>query len=100
MCYHILTPILLPRGFIDWVNPWRVPEGTPAYLYGEEFATPYCPIIIEVRDMTAFEQGYDAFLRGLKREENPFDAEKCSFSVKRWIDGWNKAYRARQEKQT
>jgi ribosome modulation factor len=50
--------------------------------------------------MTAFEQGYDAFLRGLNREENPFDAAKCSFSVKRWIDGWNKAYRARQEKQT
>ena len=48
MHYHTLTPILLPRGFIDWVNPWRVPEGGPVYLYGEDFDTPYCPIIIEV----------------------------------------------------
>lgn len=50
--------------------------------------------------MTAFEQGYAAFLKGLQREENPFDKDKCSFSLKRWADGWNKAYRARQEKQT
>lgn len=50
--------------------------------------------------MTPFEQGYDAFLRGLNREENPFDDKVSPHSVKRWIDGWNKAYRARQEKQT
>ncbi len=43
-----LTPILLPRGFIDWVHPWRVAEGSPAYMYGEEFNSPYCPILIEV----------------------------------------------------
>jgi hypothetical protein len=48
MRYHVLTPILLARGFIDWVNPWRVSEGDQAYLYGEEFDTPYCPVIIEV----------------------------------------------------
>lgn len=50
--------------------------------------------------MTAFEQGYAAFLKGMSRDENPFDEETCSFSLKRWVDGWNKAYRARQEKQT
>jgi ribosome modulation factor len=50
--------------------------------------------------MTAFEQGYAAFLKGLQREENPFDKEESPHSMKRWIDGWNKAYRARLEKQT
>lgn len=42
---QILTPILLPRGYIDWVCPWRAEEGEPAHLYGEEFNTPYCPVI-------------------------------------------------------
>lgn len=41
----ILTPVLLPRGYIDWVYPWRAEEGIAAYLYGEEFNTPYCPVI-------------------------------------------------------
>lgn len=50
--------------------------------------------------MTAFEQGYAAFLKGLKRDENPFDEESASFSMRRWVEGWNKAYRARLEKQT
>lgn len=50
--------------------------------------------------MTPFEQGYADFLKGLRREENPFDAKVCPFSVKRWAEGWNKAYRARLEKQT
>lgn len=49
--------------------------------------------------MTPFEQGYDAFLRGLQRDENPFDKNGCPWSLKRWAEGWNKAYRARQEKQ-
>lgn len=48
MRYHILTPILLPRGFIDWVNPWRVASGQPVYLYGEEFNSPFCPLQFEV----------------------------------------------------
>lgn len=42
---QILTPILLPRGYVDWVYPWRAEEGAPAHLYGEEFDTPYCPVI-------------------------------------------------------
>lgn len=50
--------------------------------------------------MTPFEQGYDAFLRGMGRDENPFDSEQSPYSLKRWIAGWNKAYRARLEKQT
>lgn len=50
--------------------------------------------------MTPFEQGYRAFLNGLKRDENPFDKEHAPHSLKRWAEGWNKAYRARLEKQT
>ena len=50
--------------------------------------------------MTPFEQGYAAFLKGLQRDENPFDKETGPYSMKRWADGWNKAYRTRQEKQT
>lgn len=50
--------------------------------------------------MTPFERGYAAFLKGMQRAENPFDEEKCPFSSKRWADGWNKAYRTRQDKQT
>ena len=42
---QILTPVLLPIGYIDWVYPWRYAEGQPEYLYGEEFNTPYCPVI-------------------------------------------------------
>ena len=49
--------------------------------------------------MTPFEQGYAAFLSGMKREENPFGTDS-PHSLKRWNDGWNKAYRARMEKQT
>lgn len=50
--------------------------------------------------MTPFEKGYEDFLKGLKREENPFDKDASPWSLKRWIEGWNKAYRARHEKQT
>lgn len=50
--------------------------------------------------MTAFEQGYAAFLKGLQRDENPFTEADAPHSSTRWIEGWNKAYRARQEKQT
>lgn len=49
--------------------------------------------------MTPFEQGYAAFLKGQSREENPFDKNGSPWSLKRWVDGWNKAYRARQAKQ-
>lgn len=50
--------------------------------------------------MTPFEQGYAAFLKGLQRDENPFDKNGSPWSMKRWAEGWNKAYRSRQEKQT
>jgi ribosome modulation factor len=93
----MLTPIIL-NGYVQLVHSRCVMEGVPVYLYGEEFNSPYCPLIGD--PMTAFEQGYAAFLKGLQRDENPFNAETCSFSLKRWADGWNKAYRARQEKQT
>lgn len=49
--------------------------------------------------MTPFEYGYQDFLKGRQRDENPYD-KTVPHSMKRWIDGWNKAYRARQEKQT
>lgn len=42
---RILAPVLLPCGYIDWVYPWRAEEGEAAYLYGEDFNTPYCPVI-------------------------------------------------------
>lgn len=48
--------------------------------------------------MTPFEKGYAGFLAGKTADDNPFNAEACPVSVKRWIEGWNKAYRARQEK--
>lgn len=50
--------------------------------------------------MTPFEQGYAAFLKGLQRDENPFDKRDTPWSLLRWAQGWNKAYRARQEKQS
>lgn len=50
--------------------------------------------------MTAFEQGYAAFLAGLQRAENPFDSESAPHSLKRWIEGWNRAYRAREERKS
>jgi ribosome modulation factor len=50
--------------------------------------------------MTPFELGYAAFLKGMSRDENPFDKDDSPWSLGKWIEGWNKAYRARQEKQT
>ena len=50
--------------------------------------------------MTPFELGYAAFLKGLDRQENPFDKDTSPHSLKRWADGWNKAYRARQERES
>lgn len=43
--------------------------------------------------MTAFEKGYDAFLRGTPKEQNPFDDEdnKTPWSKQRWDAGWSAA---------
>ena len=38
--------------------------------------------------MTAFELGYDAFLKGVPIGRNPFDKETCPYSCKYWIRGW------------
>lgn len=43
--------------------------------------------------MTAFEKGYDAFLRGVGKSESPFDKDTAPFSRERWLMGWNKAQR-------
>lgn len=43
----IITPVVL-NGYVQWVHPWRVVGGQLAYLYGDDFNSPYCPIIIEV----------------------------------------------------
>lgn len=48
--------------------------------------------------MTPFEQGYAAFLAGKHVKANPFDKEVVPYSFKRWGEGWNKAYRDRQER--
>ena len=53
---QILTPVLLPRGYVDWVYPWRAEEGVAAYLYGEEFDTPYCPVIFISEDKPMTDQ--------------------------------------------
>lgn len=48
--------------------------------------------------MTPFEQGYAAFIAGHRVKANPFDKEVAPHSFKRWGEGWNKAFRARQER--
>jgi len=45
----MLTPII-SDGYVQWVHPWRAAQGQAAYLYGEDFNSPYCPIQFEVRD--------------------------------------------------
>ena len=41
--------------------------------------------------MTAFEQGYKAFLDGEKKDNNPFNADTCPNSHRRWANGWDGA---------
>lgn len=38
--------------------------------------------------MTAFEQGYKAFLDGKDQDDNPHDFDECPYSHKRWKAGW------------
>lgn len=38
--------------------------------------------------MTAFELGYKAFLDGKGQDDNPYDADTCPVSRKRWNAGW------------
>lgn len=47
--------------------------------------------------MTAFEQGYKAFLDGLSKEMNPYDFDDCPFSRKRWDAGWLSAKAKRSD---
>lgn len=42
----ILTPILM-NGYIEWVCPWRIPQGDQFYMLGDYGG--YCPINIEKR---------------------------------------------------
>lgn len=48
--------------------------------------------------MTAFEQGYEAFLKGKPQEENPHDKEKSPWSLAAWNRGWQKAQSNRRAK--
>lgn len=41
--------------------------------------------------MNPFERGYDAFLKGKSKEDNPYDADTCPISRKGWERGWQKA---------
>lgn len=50
--------------------------------------------------MTPFERGYADFLAGIGLEENPFDADKCPWSLGKWRDGWKAARKSKQEKMT
>lgn len=44
----MITPIIL-NGYVQWVHCWRIDQGQPVYLYGEDFASKYCPIQFEPR---------------------------------------------------
>lgn len=46
--------------------------------------------------MTPFEQGYDAFLKGMPKDKNPYAEEKAPHSCKRWFAGHAKARRERK----
>lgn len=48
--------------------------------------------------MTAFEEGYSAFLAGRTKDQNPYDKEdkSCPYSMKRWQDGWLACARSRK----
>ncbi len=48
--------------------------------------------------MTPFEQGYKAFLDGEKKDNNPFNADACPYSNKRWECGWGRAMADRRSK--
>lgn len=41
--------------------------------------------------MTSFERGYEAFLKGVSQEKNPFDGDTCPYSHKHWGRGWERA---------
>lgn len=41
--------------------------------------------------MTAFEQGYAAFLKGMSVDQNPYQKESTPYSHMRWIEGWKAA---------
>lgn len=45
----MITPVII-QGYVQWVHPWRVPAGSPVFLYGEDFDSPYCPVQFEVTD--------------------------------------------------
>lgn len=48
--------------------------------------------------LSAFEQGYAAFLRGEGERLNPFDDKTASFSRGRWQMGWAAAQRKSLER--
>lgn len=48
--------------------------------------------------MTAFEQGYEAFLLGKSAEDNPFDPKEFPCISKRWGEGWQAARLRKIEK--
>lgn len=43
----ITTPVILD-GYVQWVPIWRANQGVAAYLYGEDFDSPYSPVNFEV----------------------------------------------------
>lgn len=47
--------------------------------------------------MTIFEQGYDAFLKGIALDANPYDKKLTPNSFRNWAAGWDKAKASRKE---
>ena len=41
--------------------------------------------------MTAFEQGYEAFLKGVAKDDCPLDEDTCPKSRVKWLEGWTRA---------
>jgi ribosome modulation factor len=47
--------------------------------------------------MTCFEEGYQARLRGMDEDDNPYDFDEQPYSHKKWKQGWLAAKKYLQE---
>ena len=43
----MIIPVILD-GYVQWVRPYRLEGRQPAYLFGEDFGSAYCPVQFEV----------------------------------------------------
>lgn len=38
------------HGYITMVRPWRIADGEPFHMFGDDFGSEYCPVEFEVCD--------------------------------------------------